>query len=108
MKASTIPDEIYLAHRKAIAQGARVRRIVHQKDRRFTSINEEWKKMGAEVRYLPDFSLRMLIYDKRIVYITSFDPDSPTSAFGVRFEYEPLAMQMTELFEQNWQKAYEL
>lgn len=100
-----IPDSMYLAHQKAIAQGTQVRRIVHQKDRQFTRENEIWKEMGAEVRYLPNFSLRMLIYDKRIVYITSFDPDSPKSAFGVRFEYEPLAMQMTELFEQNWHKA---
>lgn len=103
-----LPDEMYQAHIKAKAQGARIRRIVHQKDRRFTKENQIWKEMGAEVRYLPDFSLRMLIYDKKIVYITSFDPESPASAFGVRFEYEPLAMQMTELFEQNWQKALEI
>lgn len=100
-----IPDAMYLAHQKAIMNGARVRRVVHQKDKQFTKENILWKEMGAEVRYFPDFNLRMLIYDRRIVYITSFDPESPGSAFGVRFEYEPLAMQMTELFEQNWHKA---
>ena len=100
-----IPDVMYLAHQKAIMHGARVRRIVHQKDRQFTKENAFWKELGAEVRYLPDLQLRMLIYDKRIVYITSFNPESPKSAFGVRFEYEPLAMQMTELFEQHWHKA---
>jgi sugar-specific transcriptional regulator TrmB len=100
-----IPDVMYLAHIKAIANGAKVRRIVHQKDKQFTRENKLWKEFGAEVRYLPDFSLRMLIYDKRILYITSFDPKTPESAFGVRFEYGPLAMQMTELFEQKWQRA---
>ena len=103
-----LPDDLYLAHRKAVIQGARIRRIVHQKDRRYTQENKLWKELGAEVRYLPDFSLRMLIYDKRIVYIASFDPDNPKGAFGVRFEYEPLAMQMTELFEQNWLQASEV
>ena len=104
-----IPESMYLAHHQAVAKGAKIRRIVHQKDRRFTAENEIWKKeLGAEVRYLPDFSLRLLIYDKRIVYITSFDPENNKAAFGVRFEYPPLAMQMTELFEQNWQKATKL
>lgn len=103
-----LPDDLYLAHRKAVSQGARIRRIVHQKDRRYTQENKLWKELGAEIRYLPDFSLRMLIYDKHIVYITSFDPDNPKGAFGVRFEYEPLAMQMTELFEQNWLQATEV
>jgi hypothetical protein len=49
--------------------------------------------------------MRLFIYDKKIVYLTSFDAKNPGSAFGVRFDYSPLALQMSQLFEQNWQLA---
>ncbi|HET7827480.1 MAG TPA: hypothetical protein VFK97_01265, partial [Candidatus Saccharimonadales bacterium] len=103
-----VPDETFLAFQKAALNGVVIRKIVHQKEQAYSPLVKEWKEIGASVRYLPDFQLRMLIFDKRIVYITSYDPDNRKGAFGVRFEYEPLALQMTELFEQNWQKAKEL
>jgi hypothetical protein len=82
-----------------------IRKIVHQKDRSSGPLIDRWKEIGVNIRYLPDFQMRMLIFDQRIVYMTSYDSENYKSAFGVRFEYEPLALQMSELFEQNWRKA---
>lgn len=103
-----IPDEAFLAYRKAATVGVPIRKIVHQAEQARHKRIAMWKEIGADVRYLPDFEMRMFIYDKRIVYLTSYDSSKHGSAFGVRFEYVPLALQMTELFEQNWQKAERL
>jgi sugar-specific transcriptional regulator TrmB len=100
-----VPDETVMAYRKATTIGIPVRMIVHQISQLDSSQTKRWQEIGVVVRYLPDLEVRMIIYDKQIVYITSYDAKSPRSAFGVRFAYEPLALQMSELFEQNWQKA---
>lgn len=103
-----VPDETILAYRKAITIGVNVRGIIHQEGQAESKQTEEWKRIGAKMRYLPDFNMRMIVYDRRIVYITSYDANDHRKAFGVRFEYPPLALQMSELFEQNWQKASKL
>lgn len=100
-----VPDDTVMAYRKAITLGLPVRMIIHQKSQTDGKQTRRWKEIGITVRYLPDLEVRMIIYDKQVVYITSYDSKRPGSAFGVRFAYEPLALQMSELFEQNWQKA---
>lgn len=103
-----VPDETVMAYRRAITLGIPIRMIIHQKTQIDGFQVKLWKEIGVEMRYLPDLEVRMIIYDKQVVYITSYDAKSPGSAFGVRFAYEPLALQMSELFEQNWQKAKKL
>jgi sugar-specific transcriptional regulator TrmB len=100
-----VPDETILAFRKAITVGVTVRMIVHQKEQAYSRQTKEWQKIGVDVRFLPGLDMRLFIYDKRIVYLTSYDPKNPGSAFGVRFNYPPLALQMSQLFEQNWERA---
>lgn len=100
-----VPDETVMAYRKATTMGIPVRMIIHQKSQAQGSQVSRWKEIGISVKYLPYLEVRMIIYDKQVVYITSYDSKRPGSAFGVRFAYEPLALQMSELFEQNWQKA---
>ena len=100
-----VPDETILAFRKAITVGAKVRMIVHQKEQAYSQQTKEWRRIGVDVRFLPNLDMRLFIYDKKIVYLTSFDAKNPGSAFGVRFDYSPLALQMSQLFEQNWQLA---
>lgn len=100
-----VPNETILAYRKAITQGAKVRMIIHQDKQAYSKQTKEWQSIGAEVRFLPGLDMRLFIYDKKIVYLTSYDPENYGSAFGVRFDYPPLAMQMSQLFEQNWEQA---
>lgn len=87
-------------------KGVDIRRILHEQSQTNSKQIESWKEIGAQVRYLPDY--KMLIIDRRIVYITSYDSKNNSSGFGVRFGYEPLALQMSSVFEQNWQKAKQL
>ena len=103
-----VPDETMFAFRKATIKGVEVRMIIHQPEQARSKQPGLWKEIGAEVRYLPDFDMRLFIYDRRVTYLTSYDAKKPGSAFGVRFDYVPLALQMSEVFEQNWLKAREL
>lgn len=100
-----VPDELVFSYRKMIVKGVKVRGIIHQKGQLKGSQVKIWKDIGVGVKYLPDFNMRIIIYDKRIVYLTSFDSQNSSKAFGVRFEYATLGFHMSELFEQNWQKA---
>lgn len=103
-----VPDETYISFRKAAISGVRIRTIVQSKSEIAGGKLEKWQDIGAQVRYLPNLGLRLFIYDRQVIYIASYDKNNPSSMFGVRFKYAPLAEQMTELFEQNWQKAKEL
>lgn len=100
-----VPDSTVLAFRKAGAIGVPIRAIVQHKPGTIKDRLEKWQEIGAEVKYLPDISMRLFIFDQSITYLLSYDATNKNSAFGVRFDYEPLALQMNLLFEQNWQKA---
>jgi sugar-specific transcriptional regulator TrmB len=103
-----VPDENILSFRKAVMHGVQIRKIIHQPEQARSELTKIRQDIGVHVRFLPNLDMRLIVFDKRITYITSYDPNKPSSAFGVRFEYVPLALQMTEVFEQNWQNAEEL
>ena len=100
-----LPDFMFLEYKRAIARSVKIRTIVQVSAEINGKKLEPWKELGVEVKYLPDLDIRLLNYDKKITYLTTQDPENQSSGFGVRFEYKPLAIQMAELFEQNWQKA---
>ena len=100
-----LPDFMFLEYKRAIARGVKIRTIVQVSAEINGKKLEPWKDLGVEVRHLPDLDIRMLVYDKQITYLTTQDPENQSTGFGVRFEYKPLAKQMTELFAQNWLKA---
>ena len=103
-----VPHSTVLAYRKAAATGVSIRAIVQQKRETSQERLERWQNLGAAVKYLPNLNMRLIVIDQRITYITSYDPSQRNRAFGVRFDYAPLAIQMGGLFEQHWQKAEEL
>lgn len=103
-----VPDSTVLAFRKAAAVGVAIRAIVQQKRETSAERLEKWQDLGAVVKYLPDVGMRLVVIDQRITYLTSYDATNRSSAFGVRLDYEPLAIQMSGLFEQNWQKAQDI
>ena len=67
-----------------------------------------WEKIGIEIRYLKYMQARIFIYDKEIVYFTSYSESQNQEAIGMRFEYPPYAVLMEELFEQRWSLAKDI
>ena len=95
-----IPADSILAYKKSLERGVKIRIIVHQIPQK--QMVESWKRMGVEIRYYPDIVGRIFIFDKRIIYFTSYNPKKKQEAVGMRFEYAPFALLMDELFEQKW------
>lgn len=100
-----VPDATVLAFRKPAVKGVKIRAIVQRKKEASKEKLEKWQDIGAYVKYLPDIGIRMFIFDSSIVYLTSYSSTSKEKAFGIRFAYAPIALQMETLFEENWKKA---
>lgn len=103
-----VPAETVLARKNAIDKGVKFRFIIQHADEFNRYMFGNWKKLGMEVRYYPLLEARIIIIDRRIVYITSYNPKENNEAVGVRFEYPPIAKLMTEVFEKRWTKAEEV
>jgi sugar-specific transcriptional regulator TrmB len=100
-----IPDNAVLAFRKAATIGVRIRAIIQNTPETTNYSLENYQDMGVEVRYLPDIGIRLFVFDSHIAYLTSYDNKQSSRAFGIRFSYSPVAIQLDQLFEQLWQQA---
>jgi sugar-specific transcriptional regulator TrmB len=99
-----VPDSTVLAYRKAATKGVSIKALVQKRRSNLHNL-EKWQNIGVDVRQVDDLELRVFIIDSRIVYLTSYSQNKKEEAFGVRFEYPPLATLMNDLFEQKWQMA---
>lgn len=100
-----VPTETILGQKQAVDRGVRVRILIQDLSASVRERVRAWKKMGIEVRYLKYMQARILIFDGKIVYFTSYSESKNHEAVGMRFEYEPYARLMDELFEQKWLQA---
>ena len=103
-----VPDSTVLAYRKAAAVGVRIRAITQNTPDaigRGGAQLEDYQDMGAEVRHFPNIGIRLFVFDGKTAYLTSYDTDQSSRAFGIRFTHGPVAAQLDELFEQRWRQA---
>lgn len=103
-----VSAETMLHYKNAIDRGVTVRVITQ----RFNEINEQmfrnWQRIGIQVKYYPNMEARIFIIDKKIVIFTSYNPENKEEALGMRFNYQPYAKIMDELFEARWKIAKEI
>jgi sugar-specific transcriptional regulator TrmB len=97
-----LPAETLLANQRAVERGVKVRWLIQNLQEVTKESLRAWQKAGIEVRYYPNMEARIYVYDHHIVYFTSYDPKNKEAAIGMRFDYEPFAVFMDELFEQRW------
>lgn len=100
-----LPDEQMLAYNYAMNRGVRIRIIVQNLDEIKKLTLKYWLRMGMEVKYFPLIEARIIIFDSKVTYITSYDPNQQEEASGVRLSYPSTARIMQDLFEQRWEKA---
>ena len=104
----TIPDSSVLAFRKAFTLGVKVRAIIQNTPKTTNNPIENYRGLGVEVRYLPNIGIRLFVFDGKSAIMTSYDITQSSRDFGIRFNYQAVAKQLDELFEQRWQEAKEL
>lgn len=103
-----VPAETILQNQRAVERGIMVRLLVQNLKEVTPEKLRSWKKAGVEVRHYPLIEARIFIFDHKIVYFTSYDPINKEIAIGMRFDYDPYAQMMDELFEQRWKLAKEI
>lgn len=103
-----VPAETILAFKNANGRGLKIRIIVQKLDETNDKMLQNWKKLGIQVRYYPVLETRLFIFDNKIVYLTSYNPDQKEEALGVRFNYRPIARIVRDFFDQRWVKAEEI
>jgi hypothetical protein len=102
------PAEIMLAQKKFIERGGVIKTLVQKRNGENESFLQAHKRLGEQVRVLESVQARLMLFDRRIVYVMSYDPQNIVKSTGIRFEYAPLGQLMDTLFMQYWDKGQEL
>ncbi len=97
-----VPADTILTQKQAVDRGVRVRMLIQDLSASSRESIRAWQKIGIEIRYLKYLQARIFVFDRKIVYFTSYSEIKNHEAIGMRFEYEPYARLMSELFEQKW------
>lgn len=98
-----LPAEIILSYKNAHDRGIRLRFLVQNLNELNRDMLASWQKMGLIVRYFSLLEARIIIFDSKILYLTSYNPQKKEEAIGIRFAYAPIAQQIADLFEKRWE-----
>lgn len=104
ISGAELPAETIKALKEAVDRQVRVRVLVQIKNQKSQEMFANWKKMGIKVKRIPPIEARIMIFDKRIVYLLSFSEKKESENIGIRFDYPPAAVVMQEVFERQWSK----
>jgi hypothetical protein len=103
-----LPAEIMLAQKNALDRGVNIRTIFQKRDEKNESFIHARTHMGEQIRISKALNTRIVIFDRRIVYVMSYDPTNYLKSIGIRFEYDPLGQLMYQLFLQYWKQSADL
>jgi hypothetical protein len=97
-----------LVYKQAIERGVTIKVLVQNLTETSEQMFKNWQKIGVKVKYFPNMEARIFIIDEQLVYFTSYDPSKKNEGVGMRFNYRPYAILMSETFEQRWKIAKEI
>jgi len=100
-----LPSEIMLAQKHALDRGVTIRTLFQKRNKKNESFIQARTKMGEQMRITEAVNTRIVIFDKRIVYIMSYDPSNYIKSNGIRFEYAPVGQLMYQVFMQYWERG---
>ncbi len=103
-----LPAEIMLAQKNALDRGVKIRTLFQKRNENNEEFIKVRTKMGEEIRISETLNSRIVIFDKKIVYIMSYDPKNYIKSMGIRFEYEPFGQMMYDQFQKQWEKGLKL
>ena len=103
-----LPAEIMLAQKEALDRGVTIRTLFQKRTEKNESFIKARMKMGEQIRILPSLDTRIVIFDRKVVYIMSYDPTNYIKSTGIRFEYAPFGQLMYQLFSQYWERGVEV
>ena len=100
-----VPAEFVLENKRAIDRGVSIRILTQESGLDNKEMLGNWQRLGIKVRTTPTIDVRLILTDRHIVYLTSYKPDDPQLAYGIRFDYPPIARLFDEIFAEKWSRA---
>ena len=100
-----VPAETILGFKEAVNRGVQIKAIVQNLSEVTKELFNSWKKLGIKLRYFPNLVARIFVFDGKSVYFTSYNPERKEEAIGIRFDYEPIAKLMDDLFDSRWKAS---
>lgn len=100
-----VPDEVKITNYDAVSRGVSVKLMFH----RYTKDNEQllksWVRMGAQVRYYPDWGYHMTIIDRKQSILTANNPEETEERISMVIHSESLSKALGDYFNAKWSTA---
>jgi len=64
-----------------------------------------WIKNGVEVRHTNAKNIRIMVFDSKIGYFMSYRHSDSGQDLGMKINYEPFALMLSQYFSNLWKKA---
>ncbi len=103
-----LPAEIMLAQKNALERGVAIKTLFQKRNEKNEAFIQARMKMGEQIRISEALNSRIVIFDRKIVYVMSYDPSNYIKSIGIRFEYAPFGQMMHQTFLQHWERGIEV
>ncbi len=100
-----IPTDTMFSMISAVKRGVKVRMLIQEYDRENKEMVSNWIKNGVEVRHTNAKNIRIMVFDSKIGYFMSYRHSDSGQDLGMKINYEPFALMLSQYFSNLWKKA---
>ena len=102
-----IPKHVMEALHNAHLRGVEIRMLVQTSSPEQEEEFEVWRKNGIQVRTTRFHSMRLMLFDAKVLYFMSYKHEDSVRDVGMKIDYEPFAQQLAGLFDEWWEAGVE-
>lgn len=100
-----IPTDTMLSMVSAVKRGVKVRMLIQEYDRENKEMVGNWIRNGVEVRFTKAKNIRIMVFDSKVGYFMSYRHTDLGQDLGMKIDYEPFALILSQYFSSLWKKA---
>lgn len=103
-----IPPDLMLSLIESMKRNVRVRMLIQDYSSKNANTVAYWIKNGIQVRKSMLRHVRLMLYDSNITYFMSYRHIDSEKDLGMKIDYPPFAVMLSQLFNIWWEKADEI
>jgi len=100
-----IPTDTMFSMISAVKRGVKVRMLIQEYDRVNKEMVSNWIRNGVEVRHTKAKNIRIMVFDSKVGYFMSYRHSDSGHDLGMKIDYEPFALMLSQYFSNLWKKA---
>lgn len=100
-----IPADVMLALVEAKRRNVQTRMLIQDYSLENASQVTLWKRNGILVRKTELRYIRLMLYDSQTLYFMSYKHTDSRTDLGMKIDYPPLTVILSQLFDQWWEKS---